>query len=63
MFYKNKTLKKTVTNAKINFTNFEKSMDTEIDEALNNFKNLKDFMVEYMWDMKEKDYSNVSGPR
>ncbi len=41
MFYPNRKLRKASTTAKINFTNFEKSMDTQTDEALLPYKSAK----------------------
>ena len=49
MFYKNTKLKKKVSKAKITFTNFDATMNTEIDDALMPFKSAK---VSYNFNVK-----------
>lgn len=58
MFYPKINLKKSVKNAKINFTNFENSMDTEIDEALLPYKTAK---LSYNFNVKKGKLTNGYG--
>ena len=50
MFYPNKKLRKGSVSAKVNFTNFEKSMDTQTDEALLPYKSAK---ISYNFNVKK----------
>jgi len=58
MFYPNLKLKKSSTNAKINFTNFEKSMNTETDESLLPYKQAK---MSYNFNVKKGALTNGYG--
>lgn len=50
MFYSNKKLRKSSTSALVNFTNFEKSMNTQTDEALLPYKSAK---ISYNFNVKK----------
>ena len=58
MFYPKPRLKKKVTNAKINFTNFENAMDTEVDDALLPYKSAK---MSYNFNVKNGALKNGYG--
>ena len=58
MFYPNLKLRKTVSSAKVNFTDFHKSMDTSIDEALLPYKTAK---MSYNFDVKRGALTNGYG--
>lgn len=58
MFYAKTNLKKKVTNAKITFTNFENSMDTEVDDALLPYKTAK---MSYNFNVKNGALKNGYG--
>ena len=58
MFYPNLKLGKKVTSAKVNFTAFEKCMDTETDEALLPYKTAK---MSYNFDVKKGALTNGYG--
>lgn len=58
MFYPKPKLNKKVTNAKITFTNFENTMDTEVDEALLPYKTAK---MSYNFNVKNGALKNGYG--
>lgn len=58
MFYKNIKLKKPVSKAKINFTQFSNSMDTEIDDAIMPYKTAK---MSYNFNVKKGCLKNGNG--
>lgn len=58
MIYPRVTPKKQVTSAQINFTNFEASMDTEVDEALLPYKKAK---ISYNFNVKKGSLTNGYG--
>lgn len=58
MFYPKINLKKKVTDAKINFTSFENSMNTEVDEALLPYKSAK---ISYNYNVKNGALKNGYG--
>ena len=58
MFYPNLKLRKSVTSAKVNFTDFQKCMDTSIDEALLPYKTAK---MSYNFDVKKGALTNGYG--
>lgn len=60
MFYYKPRLKKSVTNAKITFTNFENAMDTEVDDALLPYKSAK---LSYNFNVKNGALKNGYGFR
>ena len=60
MFYKKPKLNKSVTNAKITFTNFENTMDTEVDDALLPYKTAK---MSYNFNVKNGALKNGYGFR
>lgn len=58
MFYPKRRLSKSVTNAKVNFTNFENAMNTEVDEALLPYKRAK---LSYNFNVKNGALKNGYG--
>lgn len=58
MFYPNLKLRKKATSAKVNFTDFQKCMDTSIDEALLPYKTAK---MSYNFDVKKGALTNGYG--
>lgn len=58
MFYPNLKLRKGITSAKVNFTDFQKCMDTSIDEALLPYKTAK---MSYNFDVKKGALTNGYG--
>jgi len=58
MFYRNHKPLKSVVSAKVNFTNFEKTMNTEIDEALLPYKTAK---ISYNFNVKNGALTNGYG--
>lgn len=58
MFYKNYNLKKSTTKAKLNFTNFSSSMNTQQDDALLPFKSAK---LSYNFNVKKGSLKNGNG--
>lgn len=58
MFYPKLTLKKSVTKAKVNFTNFDSTINTEVDEALLPYKTAK---MAYNFNVKNGALKNGYG--
>ena len=58
MFYPKPKLRKKVFNAVVNFTNFEKTMDTQTDEALLPYKSAK---MSYNFNVKKGSLKNGYG--